>query len=229
MIIYNQSNSRSLLSLMQIISSTFPIGGFSYSKGLELAIESGWISSIEDFLSWQKQWVYGQLVDLDWPMLKRCYYYVQINDVKNFKQCAMYILSYRDTNELRLEEQHRGRAMSKLILQWYSPVDDDWVIAFECSGLASLSWLGYIWNIPVKDLALGYAYNILETSIIVGLKLVLFGQGTAQKLLKYLIELLPDAWNQSNLIKDDELGSSFLLQSISSACHETQYSRLFRS
>lgn len=229
MILDYKDNDKSLLSLLQLTSSTFPTGGFSYSRGLELAIEYGWISSIKNFLDWQKQWIYGQLIDLDWPMLKRCYSYVQVNDAKNFKECAIHILSYRDTYELRLEEQCRGRAISKLILQWYLPIDNRWVSAFEYSGLAALSWLGCMWNIPVKDLALGYAYNMLETSVMVGLKLVPFGQQTAQKLLKYLVDFLPNVWNESNLVNDSELGNSFLLQSIASARHETQYSRLFRS
>lgn len=229
MIIDHKDNSESLLSLMQIVSSVFPTGGFGYSKGLELAVESGWVNSIENFLDWQKQWIYGQLIDLDWPMLKRCYNCVQINDAKKFKECAVYILSCRDTSELRLEEQCKGKAISRVILQWYTPINDYWISAFEFSGLASLSWLGCIWNIPIKDLALGYAYNILETAVMVGLKLIPFGQQTAQKLLKYLLGLLPDAWIQADLVTDNELGNSFLLQSIASSCHETQYSRLFRS
>lgn len=220
---------KSLLSLMQLISSNLPIGGFNYSRGLEFAIESGWINSVDNFLDWQKQWINGQLIYLDWPMLKRCYHYTKTNNVIRFKEYAMQIVSYRDTKELRLEEQQRGRAISKLILQWYSPVDSDWISAFEYSGLASIAWLGFNWNIPLPDLALGYAYTILESSIIIGLKLILFGQQQAQCLLKHLMEFLPAAWTQAYLIKDDELGSDFLWQSIASACHEAQYSRLFRS
>lgn len=221
--------SRSLLSLMQLISPNFPTGGFIYSRGLEFAIESGWVSSVKSFLDWERQWIYGQLICLELPMLKRCYYYTKVNDVMNFKQCALKILSYLDTSELRLEEKQRGKAISKLILQWYSPINNCWVSAFEYSGLASIAWLGYSWNIPIEDLALGYSYNMLESSIMVGLKLVPFGQKTAQKLLRYLIDFLPNAWDRANLIKDNELGNSFLLQSIASSCHEDQYSRLFRS
>lgn len=222
-------NEKSLLSLMQIISSNFPTGSFIYSKGLEFAVESRWINSIEDFLVWQKHWIYNQLVYLEWPMLKRCYCHTKNNDVQQFKKCAFKIISYRDTNELRIEERQRGKAIKKLILQWYSIVDPDWIVAFEHSGLAATAWLGFSWNIPMQCLALGYAYSILESSIMIGLKLIPFGQSTAQNLLRYLLEFLPDAWDQSNCITDEELGSNFLLQSIASACHETQYSRLFRS
>lgn len=222
-------NNRSFLSLMQLISPVFPIGGFSYSRGLEWAIERGWVDSLKTFVEWQKQWIYGQLLYLEWPMIQRCYYYSEINDAMQFFQCALKIVSYRDTYEIRLEEKQRGRAMTQLILQWYSPVDKYWLLGLECSGLASVAWLGYMWKIPVGSLALGYAYSILESSVMVGLKLVPFGQKTAQKLLRYLADFLVNAWDQTVFIKDNELGSSFPLQSIASSCHETQYSRLFRS
>lgn len=222
-------NQNSLLSLMQLMSATFPVGGFSYSRGLEWAVEYGWVNSLENFINWQKQWINGQLLYLEWPMIIRCYHYIEINDAMQFFKCASQILSYRDTYEMRLEEQQRGKAITQLILQWYAPVNKYWLLGLECSGVAAIAWLGYMWKIPIEKLALGYAYNILECSIMVGLKLVPFGQKTAQKLLRYLSDFIINNWSQAVFIKDDELGSSFPLQSIASACHETQYSRLFCS
>lgn len=221
--------SESLLSLIQLISPVFPIGGFSYSRGLEWAIERGWVNSIESFFAWQKQWIDGPLLYLEWPMMKRCYYCLEINDAVQFLQCATSIVSYRDTYETRLEEQQRGQAITKLILQWYCPVNDHWLLGLKLSGLASIVWLGYMWKISIEDLSLGYAYSMSESSVIVGLKLIPFGQKSAQKLLRYFQDLLIDAWNKCIMFKDCELGNSFLMQSIASSCHETQYSRLFRS
>ncbi|URJ31678.1 urease accessory protein UreF [Blochmannia endosymbiont of Camponotus modoc] len=220
----------SVLSLMQLVSSNFPVGGFAYSQGLEWAVECNWVNSVETFYSWQQQWIDGPLIYLEWPMLKRCYYYTQIKDEMNFFQCALRILSYRDTHELRLEEQQRGKALSKIILQWYPCTGGGaWLSALEHSGLASIAWLGYMWGISLENLALGYAYNMLESATMTGLKLVPFGQITAQKLLRSLVERLPNDWKKSDMITDHELGSGFPLQSIASSCHETQYSRLFRS
>lgn len=220
-----------LLSLMQLVSPNFPLGGFIYSRGLEWAVECNWVNSVETFYSWQRQWIDGPLIYLEWPMFKRCYYYTQIRDGTNFFQCTSRILSYRDTYESRLEEQQRGKALSKIILQWYSFTEHDgiWLSALERSGLASIAWLGCMWGIPLENLALGYAYNMLESAIMVGLKLVPFGQITAQRLLRSLIQHLPSDWKKSDKIRNNELGNSFPLQSIASSCHETQYSRLFRS
>lgn len=214
---------------MQLISSAFPIGGFSYSRGLEWAIDVGWIRSIEAFSDWQKQWMLGPLLYLEWPMIQRFYYYIQKNDAVHFFKCSLQILSYRDTYEIRLEEQQRGKIITQLILEWYSPVNKYWLLGWENSGLAAMVWLGYMWGISIENLSLGYAYNMLESSVMTGLKLVPFGQKTAQNLLRYLTGFLIDVWNRNYVIRDCELGSSFPLQSIASSCHETQYSRLFRS
>lgn len=220
---------RAFFSLMQLMSPNFPTGGFSYSRGLEWAVDCGWVNSKETFTEWQKQWINGQLLHLDWPMMRCCYNYTKMDDAVHFFRCASKILSYRDTYEIRLEERQRGQVMAQLILQWYSPVNEYWLLGVESSGLAAIAWLGCMWKIPLEMLSLGYAYNMLESSVITGLKLVLFGQSTAQKLLRYLTEFLIHAWNQVIFIKNNELGSSFPLQSIASACHEIQYSRLFRS
>lgn len=225
---FNKKN-KSLLSLLQLMSPTLPIGGFSYSRGLEWAIESKQVYSVETFSNWQKQWILGQLLYLEWPMIRRFYYCIRMNNAMKFFQYALQILSYRDTYEIRLEEQQRGKSITQLILQWYAPIDEFWLLGLERSGLASIVWLGYMWEISLENLSLGYAYSMLESSVMAGLKLVPFGQKTAQKLLKYLIEFLIDIWNQGIVIKDHELGSTFPLQSIASSCHETQYSRLFRS
>lgn len=222
-------DQRALLSLMQLISSNFPVGGFSYSRGLEWAIERGWVNSIQTFSDWQKQWINGQLLYLEWPMIRFCYYYTKTNNAIQFFRCASNIVSYRDTYEIRLEEKQRGKAITQLILQWYSPINKYWLLGLESSGLASMAWLGYMWKISLENLSLGYAYGMLESSIMTGLKLLPFGQKTAQKLLRYLTGFLISAWHQISIIKDYELGSSFPLQSIASVCHETQYSRLFRS
>lgn len=184
-----------LLRLMQLISPSLPVGGFTYSQGLEWAVECGWVATPAAFARWS----------------------------------AMAV-SCRETRELRLEEQRRGQALVRLMAQWPSlPLTAERRPALEQSGLAALAWLGWQWRIPRQPLALGYGYSTLEGSVMAGLKLVPFGQQTAQGLLATLAATLPAAWQRATSLKDEALGGSFPLQAIASACHETQYSRLFRS
>lgn len=186
-----------LLRLMQLISPSLPVGGFTYSQGLEWAVECGWVATPDAFARWQQQLIDCQLSCLDLPLLQRLYRCARQQDDAGFARWSAMAVSCRETRELRLEEQ---------------------------SGLAALAWLGWQWRIPLQPLALGYGYSTLEGSVMAGLKLVPFGQQTAQGLLATLAATLPAAWQHATA-----LDGSFPLQAIASACHETQYSRLFRS
>lgn len=219
-----------LLRLMQLISPSLPVGGFTYSQGLEWAVECGWVNSPAAFARWQQQLIDDQFSCLDWPLLKRLYLCAREQDDAGFARWAVMAVSCRETHELRLEEQQRGQALVRLMAQWPSlPLTADRLPALQQSGLAALAWLGCQWRIPLEPLALGFGYSTLEGAVMAGLKLVPFGQQTAQGLLAALAATLPAAWQRAASLEDEALGGSFPLQAIASACHETQYSRLFRS
>ncbi|MBT9432688.1 urease accessory protein UreF [Candidatus Sodalis endolongispinus] len=218
------------LRLMQLISPSLPVGGVTYSQGLEWAVECGWVATPDAFARWQQQLIDCQLSCLDLPLLQRLYLCARQQDDAGFARWSAMAVSCRETRELRLEEQQRGQALVRLMAQWPSlPLTAERRPALEQSGLAALAWLGWQWRIPLQPLALGYGYSTLEGSVMAGLKLVTFGQQTAQGLLATLAATLPAAWQHATALDDEELGGSFPLQAISSACHETQYSRLFRS
>lgn len=225
----NSFTGLSLLHLIQLSSPNLPLGGFTYSQGLEWAIKCGWVASVDEFNIWKNQFIHEQLIYVDWPILYRMYYSIKNYDINKFAYYIMRLMSLRETKELRAEERHRGRSIVRLMFQWSLNVDNFLLFLLQESGLASFAWLGFKWNIPLQGLALGYGYIIVENIIISGLKLVPFGQKVAQKLLMQSVDLLIPAWNKSCLVTDSELGSSFPMQSIASSCHETQEFRLFRS
>lgn len=226
----NMLEQTALLRLMQLISPSLPVGGFTYSQGLEWAVEAGWVISSDAFADWQQQIIADTLVGLDWPVLIRLYRACAAGDSQGFACWSDFVLAARETRELRLEEQQRGQALSRLILDWPDlPLDAAWLPALRQSQLAGMAWLGRQWVIPLEALAMGYGYSVLESAVMAGLKLVPFGQQKAQSLLRELSALLPAAFARAGRLGDDELGGSFPLQAIASSRHETQYSRLFRS
>ncbi|QOI10949.1 urease accessory protein UreF [Blochmannia endosymbiont of Colobopsis nipponica] len=225
----NKIDNCSLLHLMQLTSSFFPSGGFAYSQGLESAVKLGWLNSTSEFEFWQTCIINEQLTYLDWPMLKRMYFCIQNNDHRRLLFYVDQLLSFRETFELRMEEKERGRALVRLITHLSFELEECWLLSCQNSILASISWLGCRWKIPLNALAMGYAYVFIENLVTAGLKLIPFGQVSAQKFLMNSFKLLPDAWQNANLLTDDELGSSFPLQSIASSYHEIQKFRLFRS
>ncbi|MEX5505061.1 urease accessory UreF family protein [Pseudomonas putida] len=218
-----------LLRLLQLASPGLPVGGFTYSQGLEWAVEAGWVKGADGFAAWQREQVDDTLACLDWPVLARLYHACQAEDAAAFAHWCRFLLANRETAELRLEEQQRGAALARLLDGWQLGQDPAWRASLELTQLGGMAWLAAHWAIPLRPLALGYGFAWLEGAVMAGVKLVPFGQQAAQTLLRDLGTGLSAALDQALALGDDQLGGGLPLLAIASSRHETQYTRLFRS
>ncbi|WP_085676938.1 MULTISPECIES: urease accessory protein UreF [unclassified Pseudomonas] len=218
-----------LLRLLQLASPGLPVGGFTYSQGLEWAVEAGWVRDTASFSAWQREQLHDTLACLDWPVLARLYRACELGDAAAFAHWSGFLLANRETAELRLEEQQRGSALARLLDGWQLGQDPAWRASLELSQLGGMAWLAAHWQIPLRQLALGHAFAWLEGAVMAGVKLVPFGQQAAQTLLRDLGAELPGALDQALALADDQLGGGLPLLAIASSRHETQYTRLFRS
>ncbi|QVM94511.1 urease accessory protein UreF [Pseudomonas sp. B21-032] len=223
------SSNLKLLRLLQLASPSLPVGGFTYSQGLEWAVEAGWVQGAEGFRAWQRQQIEDTLCHLDWPLLARLYQACLADDAEAFARWSRFLLANRETAELRLEERQRGMALTRLLDGWQLGQAPQWRSSLELSQLGGMAWLGVHWDIPLADLALAHGYAWLEGAVMAGVKLVPFGQQAAQTLLRDLSETLPAVLVTALALDDDQLGGGLPLLAIASARHETQYTRLFRS
>ncbi|WP_145183208.1 MULTISPECIES: urease accessory protein UreF [unclassified Pseudomonas] len=218
-----------LLRLLQLASPGLPVGGFTYSQGLEWAVEAGWVQDLASFSAWQREQLHDTLACLDWPLLARLYGACQGGDAQAFARWSRFLLANRETAELRLEEQQRGSALARLLDGWQLGQDPAWRPSLELSQLGGMAWLAVHWQIPLRQLALGHAFAWLEGAVMAGVKLVPFGQQAAQTLLRDLSAELPAALDTALRLGDEQLGGGLPLLAIASSRHETQYTRLFRS
>ncbi|WP_312155023.1 urease accessory protein UreF [Lelliottia nimipressuralis] len=221
--------NRQQLRLMQLSSSSLPVGSFTWSQGLEWAVEAGWISTATEFRQWQIQQMERNFLCVDLPLFIRLYRACEQHDIAAAKRWTAYLLACRETRELREEERNRGAAFTRLIKSWEPECPPEWLPLFSSSQLCGMAWLGVRWDIDVQALALSLGYSWMESAVMAGVKLVPFGQQAAQQLIIELSDhfaaKLGQAWERS----DAELGAATPLSAIASARHETQYSRLFRS
>lgn len=218
-----------LLRLLQLASPGLPVGGFTYSQGLEWAVEAGWVHDAPGFCTWQREQLHDTLGGLDWPLLARLYQACQDDDADAFGHWTRFLLANRETAELRLEERQRGSAFARLLDGWQLAQAPAWRDSLELSQLGGMAWLGAHWAIPLRDLALGHGFAWLEGAVMAGVKLVPFGQQAAQTLLRDLSAELPTVLDQALILEDHQLGGGLPLLAIASSRHETQYTRLFRS
>ncbi|EGT0667650.1 urease accessory protein UreF [Citrobacter werkmanii] len=222
-------HSTQQLRLMQLASSSLPVGSFTWSQGLEWAVEIGWVKSVDDFSGWQIQQMEHNFFTVDLPLLARLYRACEQDDLAAARRWTAYLLACRETRELRDEERSRGLAFTRLVTDWEPDCSQDWRTLFADSQLCGMAWLGVRWKIPLTNLALSLGYSWIESAVMAGVKLVPFGQQAAQRLIISLSDRYAQGLAQALACPDACLGSATPLAAIASARHETQYSRLFRS
>lgn len=217
------------LRLMQLASGSLPVGAFTWSQGLEWAVEIGWVTSVDDFSGWQIQQMEHNFFTVDLPLLARLYRACEQDDLAAARRWTAYLLACRETHELRNEERSRGIAFTRLVTDWEPDCSPHWRALFSESQLCGMAWLGVRWKIPLTELALSFGYSWIESAVMAGVKLVPFGQQAAQRLIISLCDRYAQGLAQALACPDTRLGSATPLAAIASARHETQYSRLFRS
>ena len=216
-----------LLRLMQLSSAALPVGGYSFSQGLEFAIDEGWLKDSADIAEWLSLQMSASLAKIDLPLLQRQLIAAKNYNIEQLNYWNAYILACRETKELRLTDTAMGIALIRLLKQL--DVATPFVSASEMTFLTAYAMAAASWGIDARAASHGYVWSWLENQVAAATKLVPLGQTQAQQLLSELLVDIPGVIDIAEGISDDEIGASMPAVAMASAQHETQYSRLFRS
>lgn len=217
------------LRLFQLISPSLPTGSFTYSQGLEWAVEQGWVHDRQSLVKWLSSLLFTCYRELEIPLLQRLYTACANQDVDQFNSWCEFTLASRETKELREEEKTRGRAMVKLIQEFEPELHKGWLEPAASCQLAGFALLSQLWQIELEEAALGYIWSWLENMVMAAIKIVPLGQTTGQLALVNLNNEALQAVEAGLIMTDEQLGGSCPYLALSSSLHETQYTRLFRS
>jgi urease accessory protein len=105
-----------LARLLQLASPTLPVGAYSYSGGLEAAIEAGVVKDAQSAEAWIRDVLEFSVSRMELPMLKRMLDGEDLNEV---------FLASRETAELRAESVQMGYSLKKLLADWEAKVDGE--------------------------------------------------------------------------------------------------------
>ncbi len=218
-----------LLRLLHLVSPSLPIGAFTYSQGIEWAVEAGWIRDAGDLESWLADQMHSSLARLDLPLLLRMVRAVADNDSARLSRWCDLLLAYRETRELRQEEANRGRALADLLVKLDLPDAAPWRDDLARCQVAGFAFAATRWQIAPDEATLGYGWSWLENLVLAAVKLIPLGQTAGQQVLQRLTNDLPTAVSTAHALPDDEIGAGNPALALASSRHETQYTRLFRS
>lgn len=214
--------------LWMLISPALPVGGYSYSQGLEYAVAAGWIRTFDDARSWIGGVAESVLPRLDLPLLLRMARALRAGDDAALARWNDFLLASRETTELRREDGNMGRALRRLargLLGNRRAVDALPTPTFA----ASFAELAVAWQVPEGDLCAAYAWVWCDNQVAAAIKLVPLGQTDGQRLLLELTDQIGPLTSQASDCSDADLGQALTGVALASASHETQYSRLFQS
>lgn len=218
-----------LLRLLQLCSGTLPIGGFTYSQGIEWAVEAGWVRDQNTLGAWLADLIDTSLPRVEVPVLARLYRACEECDVEAVRYWSEWLLASRETRELRDEERNRGRALATLLVELDIPRANEWRDSIGNCQSAGFALAAQAWGISLPQAAQGFAWSWLENLALAGVKLVPLGQTAGQRLLRDLGAPASQAVQHGLALSDDDMGASAPALAIASSRHESQYTRLFRS
>jgi urease accessory protein len=218
-----------LLRLLQLVSPGLPIGMYSYSQGLERAVDDGWLSNALETEEWILGLMEYGIARIDLPILFRIYCAWSEGDEDKVIYWSRLLMAYRETAELRAEDRQTGQALARLLAALELKAMQPWLRKQEATLAAVFSFAAVTWGISKNQALTGYLWSWLENQVLCAVKLVPLGQVAGQRLLMGLAQNIPTLVAKAEQLTDFEIGGSAFGLALASSRHEMQYSRLFRS
>ena len=224
-------SASSLIQLIWLASPALPVGGFSYSEGLEAAVDRAGITTEGAAADWLDDQLHLSLARSDLAIIAQAIPAWRQNQLARIRQLNDWVLQTREANELRAQTEQMGRSL----LAWLGNHDGANARHIKaCAELPPTYPVVYALAASqtaagVRDCLLAYAFGWAENMVQAALKSVPLGQSSGQRILARLSQRIPAAVELAAGLSDDERQAFSPMLAILSSQHETQYSRLFRS
>lgn len=220
-------NATALLHLLQLASPALPIGAYSYSQGLEAAIEQGLVTDAASARAFIADYLQQVMATWDAPLLWRLMQAYRCKDHDAVAFWSARFIASRDTAELRAESIQMGYSLARLIAELgladVAMLGEEVALpgAFACA-VAGLA-------IAPADALLAWLFGWAENQVLVCVKSIPLGQVAGQRLLLSLRAELEQAAATARTLADADLSNWAPGLSMLSMQHEVQHGRLYRS
>jgi urease accessory protein len=232
------NNNQQLFRLLQLASPLLPVGGYSYSEGLESLISQGTIGA-ETAASGTYQvtlqdWIDRELevgaIRIETAVMDRAYLAGIESDSERLEYWNQWLSAARETEELRQQSWQMGGSLTKLVVA-LTPDIQDLISKIDrpCNYAIAFGMIAQYWQIDRQTAIAAYLHSWVTNFLGAGVKLIPLGQTAGQQILWELQGKIDALAQTIPTLADDDLYACSWGLSLASMQHETLYSRLFRS
>ena len=221
---------RQLLRLLQLASPLLPVGGYSYSEGLESLILQGIITDRITLQAWIESELQAGAIRIETAVMDRAYLAGLELKPERLQYWNHWLSAARETEELRQQSWQMGGSLAKLVVELTPGIQDLMTaIARPCHYAIAFGVTAQYWQIDRQAAILAYLHSWATNQIGVGVKLIPLGQTAGQQIVWQLQGELDLLAQMIPTLADSDLYACSWGSSLASMQHETLYSRLFRS
>ena len=220
-----------LLSLIWLASPALPIGGFSYSEGLEAAVDHGLVTNEASATGWLTTQLELVQARGDMALIAKAIPALKTNDFPEATRLNQWVLMTRETAEMRLQSVQMGRSLLDLLrnLNRLTSAQARWVET-QTPTLPMMMALAFANSDASVTHALhAYSFGWAENMTQAAIKTIPLGQSAGQRMLMALARAIPTAVDRAIALPEEDRVAFAPHLAILSSRHEHQYSRLFRS
>ena len=222
-----------LYRLLAWLSPAYPIGAFSYSHGIETAVEEGFIKDRASLVTWLQSVLLQGTGAVDGALFAAAWRAADSADWPAFDAVAERAAAWRGTSEMALESRQQGGSFLSMTRRaWPHPALDaaHQRLAGELSLPVAVALAAAAHGIALAPAVEGYLHAFTANLISAAVRTVPLGQSDGQVTLATLEETVLEAARAAIIAASlDEVGTATPLLDWCSLRHETQYTRLFRS
>lgn len=225
------TDAAALYRLMTWLSPAYPIGGFSYSHGLEYAVEAKLVHDAATLRDWVETVVTLGTGRSDGALFVAAYKAVAEEDWEGLNEITELAAAWRGTREMALESAMQGPAfLATTRTAWPHPDLEMFVRKHKDASLpvavaVACAAHGIALTLGVSAYLHSFAANLVSA----GLRLIPLGQTDGQRVIAALEPAIAAAGKEAETTPLDRIGTAAPLIDWCSMQHETQYTRLFRS
>ena len=225
----NSASAMIDVRLLQLASPALPVGAYSYSQGLEAAVEAGVVRDAPSAARWIGDVLDLAMQSMEAPLFLRLVAAWESGDAGAAHRWNEELIAGRETAELRAETVQMGYSLRGLLrdlgvkgMQGLDAFDE---VAFPTAFAFAVA----AWRIDARAALAAYVFAWIENQVLAALKSVPLGQTEGQRILMEIAARIPTVVERAGALDDGDLANLAPGLALASARHETQYSRIFRS